>query len=100
MELLLDGGGIRGYWSILALEKLMYYIALQEEEIDKRTSSSFSPRPYPHNVSHLPVSSESQRETEHGSENGEVGEVYAIELTRRYLPCHYFDYVCGSSTGA
>jgi hypothetical protein len=24
----------------------------------------------------------------------------AFETSRRYLPCHYFDYIFGSSTGA
>ena len=39
--LALDGGGIRGYWSLLALNKLMEFIALEELE-EPEAPHSFS----------------------------------------------------------
>jgi hypothetical protein len=65
--LTLDGGGIRGYSSLLILERLMYEVArwetLFEEELplDQRRSDPFD--------------------------------------AKSLLPCHYFDYMYGTSTG-
>jgi hypothetical protein len=47
--------------------------------------SSFSPLNEPANVSHIPNTTRSD-----DGENGSNG---------NYLPCHYFDYICGTSTG-
>ncbi|KAL9106451.1 MAG: hypothetical protein Q9227_008539 [Pyrenula ochraceoflavens] len=54
-----DGGGIRGYWSLLVLEKLMEHIAkIEQNEFHigdsipfKGHVHSFAPQPYPENVS-------------------------------------------------
>lgn len=51
--------------------------------------SSFSPEVYPENVSHVPLSIEDTTSKTHSTKE-----------SRRYLPCHYFDYIGGSSTGA
>ncbi|EON67931.1 hypothetical protein W97_07428 [Coniosporium apollinis CBS 100218] len=64
--LTLDGGGIRGYSSLLILKRLMHEIAVWEEKLDKEQGSSSEP-----------------------------GRFKEQEL----LPCHYFDYMYGTSTG-
>ncbi|KAH8726464.1 acyl transferase/acyl hydrolase/lysophospholipase [Phaeosphaeriaceae sp. PMI808] len=66
--LTLDGGGIRGYSSLLILKQLMHEVAECERRLQKEEG---------------PVV---------GSERHEFNE---DEL----LPCHYFDYMYGTSTG-
>ena len=92
-----DGGGIRGYWSLLALEKLMEYIARKEEK-DGETYHSFSPQSWPENVSQVPLTE--QENSGMKDAYSEEEKVRKLSCTRRYLPCHYFDHICGSSTGA
>ncbi len=78
----LDGGGIRGYSSLLILRRLMQEIGILERESDSGAiSSAYSPL-----VDCLPdgTLAASPNETTSASE---------------YLPCHYFDYVGGASTG-
>lgn len=78
----LDGGGIRGYSSLLILQRLMEEIGKLEMESDLGAiSSAYSPL-----VGCLP------------------DEAHVTSPTERYpaseyLPCHYFDYVGGTSTG-
>ncbi|KAI1850224.1 hypothetical protein JX266_004082 [Neoarthrinium moseri] len=72
-----DGGGIRGYWSLLALKALMEEVQKVEKERDEGTHSSFAPCAEPERVSHL-----------------------RSEEYTHFLPCHYFDYIGGTSTGA
>ena len=93
---MIDGGGIRGYWSLLALQKLIEYIGGEEEECG--SFHSFDPQKWPENVYQVPLTEEEERP---------IKEAYDPEVkmrhlprTRRYLPCHYFDHICGSSTGA
>jgi hypothetical protein len=64
----IDGGGIRGYSSLLIIQRLMHEIAKAERQIQKEEG---------------PV------------EGGEQREFNEDEL----LPCHYFDYMYGTSTG-
>lgn len=78
----LDGGGVRGYSSLLILQRLMKEIGKLEMESDSGAiSSAYSPL-----VDCLPDVSlaASPNETRPALE---------------YLPCHYFDYVGGASTG-
>jgi len=74
----IDGGGVRGYFSLLVLQKLMEWVKICEDAAaraaGKECLSSFSPCPVPANLSHL-------------------------DRYQPYLPCHYFDYICGTSTG-
>ncbi|KAK4224833.1 acyl transferase/acyl hydrolase/lysophospholipase [Podospora fimiseda] len=80
-----DGGGTRGFYSLLHLNKLMELIAEEEERLGPLSDtlgppqllSSFSPLEAPANVSHR----------------------NPPEVTP-FLPCHYFDYISGTSTGA
>ncbi|KAL8923981.1 MAG: hypothetical protein Q9208_004265 [Pyrenodesmia sp. 3 TL-2023] len=75
----LDGGGVRGYSSLLLLKRLMDEIASAEEGMDPQAgTSAFSPlidltSPYSDHM--------------------------MKELDNTYRPCHYFDYIGGSSTG-
>ncbi|KAF1937868.1 FabD/lysophospholipase-like protein [Clathrospora elynae] len=66
--LTLDGGGIRGYSSLLIIRQLMHEVA----ECEQRLQTEEGPVP--------------------GSERCEFNE-------EELLPCHYFDYMYGTSTG-
>jgi patatin-like phospholipase/acyl hydrolase len=85
----IDGGGIRGYYSLLLLRQLMMTIRKLEVDSDYSDGSgveapavsSFSPLDQPPNVCHSPT--DSNRQNNH----------------RVFLPCHYFDYIAGTSTG-
>ncbi|KAH7342725.1 acyl transferase/acyl hydrolase/lysophospholipase [Rhexocercosporidium sp. MPI-PUGE-AT-0058] len=86
-----DGGGIRGLYSLLILKLLMNNVRYIEEiyvdgtGASARASSSFHPAKEPLYVSHSPQPSQDdeQEQRSHGN----------------FLPCHYFDYICGTSTG-
>ena len=93
-----DGGGIRGYWSLLVLQKLMEFVAEAEEKCDRQIYHSFHPEPWPDNVSQIPLTHEEQERA--GKANDGQHKARVLPQARRYLPCHYFDNVCGSSTGA
>ncbi|KAI1751776.1 acyl transferase/acyl hydrolase/lysophospholipase [Xylaria castorea] len=79
-----DGGGVRGYWSLLVLQHLMQVIRNFEVAEDGATRSSFHPCETPNNVSHLTNPGNLDNHTEYTP----------------FLPCHYFDYIGGTSTGA
>jgi len=88
-----DGGGIRGYGTLLMLKALMEKIARFEKQMDMENErngkqligwSSFSPCEYP------PI----QRGGE--SEPRLIHELHEDQL---FLPCHYFTYIGGTSTG-
>ena len=71
-------------------------IGLEEgkEEIDH----SFDPEPWPDHVCQAPLTPEDEESIKSAWDSKE--KLRRTPRTRRYLPCHYFDYVCGSSTGA
>ena len=78
----LDGGGVRGYSSLLILQQLMEMIANLERSADPEAiSSAYSPLVDCLQDVHLPPMASDTKSTSH------------------YLPCHYFDYVSGTSTG-
>jgi len=59
---------------------------------------SFWPEQWPENVSHGPFNED---EVKNGVNNSDpLSRCSAMKPSRRYLPCHYFDYIFGSSTGA
>lgn len=74
--LTLDGGGIRGYSSLIILRALMNEIALVEQTLEPHAlSSAHTDRIDP--------------------------DIIPDEVLRKgqYLPCHYFDYIAGTSVG-
>jgi hypothetical protein len=77
----------------------MEYIAEAELSFNEQAIyHSFAPEPYPGNVSQVPRTEDEKQKWRAAS--GEDGKCSALPKTRRYLPCHYFDYIGGSSTGA
>lgn len=58
---------------------------------------SFQPEVYPENVSQTLSEREMQALS---SARNDQQKLRALDDTRRYLPCHYFDFIGGSSTGA
>jgi hypothetical protein len=70
-----DGGGIRGYSTLLVIKELMRVISEVEVERDQQADSSYHPLPFvPNKGSQVPENERSQ---------------YSV----RYLPVHYFDYI-------
>lgn len=69
-----------------------------EEHDGKEVHHSFWPQALPENVSQAPRSWELRKRME--ETNDPEARRRAIPATQRYLPCHYFDLICGSSTGA
>ncbi|KAL8799034.1 MAG: hypothetical protein Q9182_006187 [Xanthomendoza sp. 2 TL-2023] len=75
----LDGGGVRGYSSLLILKSLMDVIAnLEKQDNPSAGTSAFSPLI-------------------------DLTSLYADPMMKglqdTYRPCHYFDYIAGSSSG-
>lgn len=72
---------MRGYSSLLILKELMHIVGELERAANAAITSSYHPRPY------------SAPTGTHGPPDD------ARWLSFRYLPCHYFDYCAGTSTG-
>jgi hypothetical protein len=75
-----DGGGTRGYWTLLVLQRLVEVV--EDDEFlfreagmlgQQHAANSYHPEPCPKS---LP------------------------QYANQFLPCHYFDIICGSGTGA
>jgi len=89
--MVIDGGGIRGYGSLLILQALMNKIG-EEETVE----SSFAPYDY---KSTRPRQDDIQVNNEQ-SLNSPATEVCASkDYSSLFLPCHYFTYIAGTSTG-
>ena len=84
----LDGGGIRGYSALLILQELMRVIkTLETSHRDGAAESSYHPLPW------NPLYATDSRtgvQADPGSRRAE---------SAKWLPCHYFDYIAGTSTG-
>lgn len=78
---ILDGGGIRGYASLLVLKRIMTTIRTLERQHED---------PAPSSCCYSWMRPSNHRTTEATADSDRVDE---------YLPCHYFDYVAGTSTG-
>lgn len=101
-----DGGGIRGYWTLLVLERLMMSIADEERAYagaysreQQAEHHSFWPHPFPENATQGPFSLDEERQLKL-ADGDQAAKCNALKDARKFLPCHYFDYICGSSTGA
>lgn len=58
---------------------------------------SFCPLPYPPFASQVRLTSTEER---YGRVHYKDDGIEALDPARRYLPCHYFDLIGGTSTGA
>ena len=96
-----DGGGIRGYGSLLILQDLMEKIGELEKQYGG-AESSFAPCVYKPTK---PGSGETNREMKRFSTASKSSSLVATELdeppsnSALFLPCHYFTYAAGTSTG-
>ncbi|KAF4458112.1 Calcium-independent phospholipase A2-gamma [Fusarium austroafricanum] len=77
-----DGGGVRGYASLLILKRIMTQIRILELGHTDYSAPSSSFYPW-------------MGATENGSDQANPDS----ERVDEYLPCHYFDYIAGTSTG-
>jgi predicted esterase len=93
-----DGGGIRGYGSLLILKELMRRIDQEERRLDSRTESSFYPGLYKPRVVRPP---DDARPRTAGSQQQEIiaSSTEDLQEADLFLPCHYFTYIGGTSTG-
>jgi hypothetical protein len=94
-----DGGGIRGYSSLIILRRLMRKIEKIETE-DSHIRSSYAPEDY------SPCINNKTRKTASSKSGTSLSNGKACPQSAppcgeccRFLPCHYFDYVGGTSTG-
>jgi hypothetical protein len=119
-----DGGGIRGYSSLLILREIMIAIGEIEKELDARTESSFHPFPYrpchnrtwsgkskrggagttrntEQNGASEPASMENSALMASGNNRSSPERVVDGDVSKpcKFLPCHYWDYIGGTSTG-
>ncbi|KAL9003436.1 MAG: hypothetical protein Q9188_003686 [Gyalolechia gomerana] len=89
-----DGGGIRGYGSLLIIQNLMNKIGDEERRLDElegrigKTKSSFAPGAYKPIIPNPATNS-----------RFEASDTNNLRDSSLFLPCHYFDYVVGTSTG-
>ena len=84
----LDGGGIRGYSALLILQALMNVIKkLEKSHADGAAESSYHPLPW------NPLYATDSRTGGQADPRSQQVE------SARWLPCHYFDYIAGTSTG-
>lgn len=92
----LDGGGIRGLGSLIILQELMNKIGDEERRMDWEddpADSSFSPCLYKPRFPTRVNSESSEEEILSGTD------LSGLPYSSLYLPCHYFTYAAGTSTG-
>ena len=66
------------------------------EDQEEPHHHSFRPQPWQVNVSQVKSSTEEENDYDETDEST----IGALPKSKRFLPCHYFDYIGGSSTGA
>jgi hypothetical protein len=89
------------------LNSLMEYIEEVETELageeynSLKGLHSFWPQELPPNVSHVPLNDEETQKLRDAEQNDDHRARFrALRPSKRFLPCHYFDFIVGSSTGA
>ena len=103
-----DGGGVRGLGSLLILQDLMNKIGDLEKSLGgPEAESSFAPcayRPILNQLSHADADINALP-SPHGNESLIEPEdvvptpTHQVPNSSLFLPCHYFDYAAGTSTG-
>lgn len=91
-----DGGGVKGYSSLLILKELMSRIQVHERELDPTHPAESSAHPRPHRPREFTRSASTRAST---LEPNEGNDSTVSEADSRFLPHHYFDYIGGTSTG-
>ena len=90
-----DGGGIRGYSALLIIQALMVAIGKYESEFPTGTDQADGPAI----SSFHPLSPAASTTTDAESVSSRVSLEGPKTDTSEWLPCHYFDYMAGTSTG-
>ncbi|GIZ48448.1 hypothetical protein CKM354_001150800 [Cercospora kikuchii] len=88
LVLSLDGGGVRGFATLIVLEELRNAIAREETR---------HPRVLAHSSYSSPLFQTSRSKTKHEERKAHSSET--LRDPDAFLLCHYFDYICGSSFG-
>ena len=91
----LDGGGIRGYSALLIIRALMEAIGDIERNYAEESATSAGPAA----SSYHPILPTVSATTDTESMSRDLGDDSPITNTSPWLPCHYFDYMAGTSTG-
>lgn len=92
-----DGGGIRGYSALLILQDLMKAIGRIENNYPCGSSKADGPAESSYHPL-TPLSPAPCMATEIKPKANDGGES-AKKESSPWLPCHYFDYIAGTSTG-
>ena len=90
-----DGGGIRGYSALLIIRALMKAIGDLERTYAGRSAISDGPA----KTSYHPLSPGVSATTDAASIDEQLESTKPVTDTSPWLPCHYFDYMAGTSTG-
>lgn len=83
----------------------MQLIATREEEfidpVHKQGPAyhSFDPQDYPRECCHIPPTSDEARIPANVDREDRDHGIRGLAAGKRFLPCHYFDYIGGTSTG-
>lgn len=79
----------------------MKYIAKEElkRKDDDEEHHSFFPSQFPEHVTQGEFDVDERRKQQ-AAPGARVFTWEYVREARKFLPCHYFDYICGSSTGA
>ena len=93
-----DGGGVRGYSSLLILRELMTQIAALEQN-HPQACCSVSPLSMRHRPLGTLAQSRSSTTKSRFLESPQSVQFGPARASSHYLPCHYFDYIAGTSTG-
>jgi len=91
----LDGGGIRGYSALLILQELMRHIQTLERNYRDELTGVVDPAL----SSYHPLLPDSKTVIDARDSNDETNIINQPTDSSHWLPCHYFDYIAGTSTG-
>ncbi|KAK5260285.1 hypothetical protein LTR40_004452 [Exophiala xenobiotica] len=97
-----DGGGIRGLSSLFILRELMVQIQnIEKGDTTEPAEHSFCPMDYraPRVNTEPVVNGDGRRNTQRAVPADEQLEPDRSGPEYKYLPCHYFDFIAGTSTG-
>ncbi|MCJ1312892.1 hypothetical protein MMC25_006568 [Agyrium rufum] len=102
--LTLDGGGSKGLLTLLMLRAVMNQIAMIERSTAPVCDHSVSPITFRHprrisGGTNLVLGSRSQSRRRNPTMPHRQRRIPEDEITTRYLPAHYFDYIAGTSSG-